>query len=815
MEEDPDLEEIGSAELDRVIRIPKFFVSAPTRWELKASVRWEEGVPPEEVYIGGQVGQRIHAPPAVYHPGDFFDLFEEGIEREAGHTPELSALEHQEILRNIERAGEGSRDETRQDDGIGGDLGMSDEGDWQQERSLGRTGIPGLSLPDACPREGVAEELRLEEEGVPRYLEMTAYVDGLVQMDGPEDSEAEGATGELTEGEVLDYQWVTQRAQGLGAYGPLQGLMEADMAGDPHSDSTRGVNLLDWTVRDQAETSMDYDLGEIANRSFQDRYGIWAGQEEIFPEWGARDPEEPGALGRGGSGGDIRKQEELRRLSHEEGAGSGASIRPVGFDWTREVKEVRTEECCPPSVSGNSGGIAPWAASAYLRAMAEERSRAGPWEEEPSLLLERDRNELAEGSVAWESPQVEGLGPEEARVDVGEGDFLSSTQIGGHEEARIFGNREGRALSPIGPRSKGPRGREPRFIVDLYQDEDRRFLAIGKMGGLTFWHSEEGNIDVLEHDGSSSIPARYPPMNDSTLDWSLLGKRHSPADVKAERRVWKKGARAQEEETGPVGRTDLGADAPKGSGGALERRGIKIRKGRYSKKSGKKGHRGGRKKANKRSPLPEEDSGEGCRLAGNRPMTGGLEPEPGGEESGIGHEVRRLTEPGEDEDAGRRTTEDEEEDAGRGTSTDEEEDPGEKTASRTKKTGSRRRTHLVTVKEGRLLHSDKGPKRNGRAPSRMSQVWPRRDEIITPGMSDPNRNIIGYRSQEVPVASARTSGVFWATSKTRDNRRFPGTAEKTLHRQGLEYVSVEGAVGGEEEDPLLWPGVRPPEAGPR
>ena len=121
---------------------------------------------------------------------------------------------------------------------------------------------------------------------------------------------------------------------------------------------------------------------------------------------------------------------------------------------------------------------------------------------------------------------------------------------------------------------------------------------------------------------------------------------------------------------------------------------------------------------------------------------------------------------------------------------------------------------MVTVEEGRLLRSDKGPKQNGRAPGRMSQVWPRRDEIITPGMSDPNRNIIGYQSQEVPVASARTSGVFWATSKTRDNRRFPGTVEKTLQGQGLESVSAEGTVGGEEVDPLLWSGVRPPEVGP-
>ena len=97
-----------------------------------------------------------------------------------------------------------------------------------------------------------------------------------------------------------------------------------------------------------------------------------------------------------------------------------------------------------------------------------------------------------------------------------------------------------------------------------------------------------------------------------------------------------------------------------------------------------------------------------------------------------------------------------------------------------------------------------------------SSLNPRREGIITPDKSDPNRNIIGYVSQEVPVASARTSGVFWNTTRTRDNRRFPGTMEKTLHRQGLEFVSVGGTrAGGEGEDPLQWPGVRPPEVGPR
>ena len=69
------------------------------------------------------------------------------------------------------------------------------------------------------------------------------------------------------------------------------------------------------------------------------------------------------------------------------------------------------------------------------------------------------------------------------------------------------------------------------------------------------------------------------------------------------------------------------------------------------------------------------------------------------------------------------------------------------------------------------------------------------------------------------MESARTSGVFWSTSNTRDNRRFPGAAEKTLHGQSLESVSAEGNramlnVEEERDDSLLWPGVRPPEIDP-
>ena len=429
----------------------------------------------------------------------------------------------------------------------------------------------------------------------------------------------------------------------------------------------------------------------------------------------------------------------------------------------------------------------------------------------PVILL----TELEVGSEAWEGPREERPSAEGASLGAGGGDFLSSTQIEGLEEVAIFGGREGRALSPIGPRTKGPGTSGTRFVVDLYQDEDRRTLAIGSQGGLTFWHSEGGDIDILRHDGSSSIPVRHPPMSDSTLDWSLLGRRHSPQVAKAKRGGRRNGAGAREEELGPTIPEDSGIGASEGSGGRLGRLGIKINKGRYSRKTGRRGHRGGRKKKKGPGPLSEEDLAVVSGARGKAPGAPGAAEEAAGEESGPDRGTRGGGVPGETEDAGRRTTEEEEEDAWRKTTEEDDEEAGEKTATRMKKTGSRRRTRMVMVKEGRLLLDDKGPKHYGRAPSRMSRVWPRRDEVITPGMSDPNRNIIGYRSQEVPVASARTSGVFWATSRTRDNRRFPGTAEKTLQGQGLEYVSVEGTVGGEEEDPLLWPGVRPPEVGPR
>ena len=83
----------------------------------------------------------------------------------------------------------------------------------------------------------------------------------------------------------------------------------------------------------------------------------------------------------------------------------------------------------------------------------------------------------------------------------------------------------------------------------------------------------------------------------------------------------------------------------------------------------------------------------------------------------------------------------------RGKAAEEVETREERTTTRTTK--CRRRTHVATVEEGRLRREDKGPRQNGRAPSRITRIWPRRDGIISPGMADPNRNIIGYQSQDL------------------------------------------------------------------
>ena len=138
-------------------------------------------------------------------------------------------------------------------------------------------------------------------------------------------------------------------------------------------------NLLDWTVRDHADISIDYNLGEIANRSFQDRYGIWAGQEEIFPDRGAIRP--------------ATEEVVVAELSKEN-----AAKAPIG--------QIRREVA-------DSGGLAPWAASTYLRAMAEERERVDRMSVGEGLVQGTDPGELEVDSIPWEGIPGRGEGSRE------------------------------------------------------------------------------------------------------------------------------------------------------------------------------------------------------------------------------------------------------------------------------------------------------------------------------------------------------------------------------------------------------------------
>ena len=101
MESNPDLDQLGEAELDRMVRILTFHLSVPTNWELKAQVLWEEGGPLASVYIKGKVNQRMHSVPEPYQPAHFFDLFQQKEAGAAPHEPLLTDQEMQEALTNI------------------------------------------------------------------------------------------------------------------------------------------------------------------------------------------------------------------------------------------------------------------------------------------------------------------------------------------------------------------------------------------------------------------------------------------------------------------------------------------------------------------------------------------------------------------------------------------------------------------------------------------------------------------------------------------------------------------------------------------
>ena len=72
----------------------------------------------------------------------------------------------------------------------------------------------------------------------------------------------------------------------------------------------------------------------------------------------------------------------------------------------------------------------------------------------------------------------------------------------------------------------------------------------------------------------------------------------------------------------------------------------------------------------------------------------------------------------------------------------------------------------------------------------MGELRQNRKELAssTPEMADPIRVQPGYKSQEVSLVYAKTSGFYWFRTKTSDLRQFSGAAKKTLQGQSLESV---------------------------
>ena len=101
----------------------------------------------------------------------------------------------------------------------------------------------------------------------------------------------------------------------------------------------------------------------------------------------------------------------------------------------------------------------------------------------------------------------------------------------------------------------------------------------------------------------------------------------------------------QVEEPRAIAQEDSGVRAQIGTETMLGQLGIRIKKGRYSKKKGKKGHRGGRNRRRKLGFLSEEDFADESGTEGNVPEVAGAAacaaaaedgPDPGGLRGGGG-----------------------------------------------------------------------------------------------------------------------------------------------------------------------------------
>ena len=603
----------------------------------------------------------------------------------------------------------------------------------------------------------------------------------------------------------------------------------------------------------------DYWLGEIANRSFNDPYGIWENGPQIFPT--QRQGME-----------EVRRQE----YSGDEVQGRGVSAQPDSREegvGAPEKAGMRDPEA-PGSEEGQGNvNLHIWAERAWEKYLKEskEKTKEGPRVKEPGCQMGKRDGRASPGdgdgspakrdrrgrlSPTWseldrcfengglsEGSDLDSV--EQAPQYVEDGDEVWVTEGGLRTQGSRYCMREtGRQVvqgtysaSPAGleyedsrggsasptwseldrcfeedSQEKGPDGNtqeaqemegdieesgrvqsglsdqrglgeatevggpRPRFIEGLYQDPDLREERIAEEEGLTFEHTESGDVHMRTFEGGTTIPERYPPMSATTVDWSILYR----------------AANAMIKDKGPQ-RMMRGGEPPQREPSLQAPLRIRLNKGRYSRKGNSK-RRGGKKgRAGTNSSVIEA-------LLGEKVQGPEASPDRAGEGSGV---LDRAEEREGEEEEEERAEEEDEETTGGATLENEE------TTTRKREPKTRSRRAVVVIREGRIVPEEDTPARGRRA--RKSRFLPRRDEIITQEMADPNRTNSGYHAQEDLVASARTSGVFWCNSRTRDRRQLPGTTKKTLLDRASNPSSPRERNLPEEDsqDPSEWSRVSP------
>ena len=843
----------GSPDQEQVVRQaygglnPRFRLVTPGNWELRAMVQGREGQSQRSICMTGEIRRSAGnhnvdrlAEEEIPDPG-------EGMES-PGEMQEASGEECSRALHNIEETANQEDNESK-----GRWVETVEDRNGIQARS--KVWILNPSLPTEAQMEQQEEPQEFYEEGTAGGYTPGHTLDAVAGWHLEQRNRRETTRDMMQNLTGPSQEWAAHHDQGeygvngrdlvgsqAGVSLEAEGALEARLLGYALSQEISGVSYgaEEGYARQNGKEGYGYSLGEIACESFNDRHGVWQNSSQIFPsqmegqvDWSWEEPSQ----GQGGlvqyteyrSGGEENRQlsagEEIggERLTSNNGSnlhdwaekewqrymngkngplGLGGTENAVpnenalaqghlvnGHDISREgvAEENKEGGEAPPSWSDLDKCFEEYSKEEYRDGMEcgpdaeredeeksdEEMGEVHEWVGDAWIRHQEEDREIKyspiKGSVMVDTGN-EGL-------DVGGGedeDGILSEEFGGKER-----NTQGRSTIGGPPKDKGqncqveavdssPKVVEenrssPRFIEGLYQDTDLWGDAITQEGGITFEHTCEGDIHKSRREGVSTIPERYPPMSSTTVDWSVLYK-GSNANLRD------KGKLEEGQSSGAIAKKGTSKDTGR----------IKLKKGRYSKKRSGKGETGGRRRGETGSKKHTVSSGGGIRGRATSP----------GEREARRDDAARDEEPGTSGGDEEKEEEEEEEAA--------EENEMRKQEERRPKTRSR--GAVVVIREGRFITKENP--RAGGASGRKAGFLPRRGEIITREMADPNRRNGRYRVMEDSAVNARTSGVFWRNTEARHSSSCPGTSKKTLHDRASNTSSTReqmGQVEGNQE----------------